>query len=173
MKNSENLQNKMDLENNFFDNEELSMISDFKENGFIVSDVQNMGLLNALSHEVTAILRNKLNLGSYFKSDNFLDLIHEYVKVSEVNALRLDLYRQLNSKEWFRPSYYKMGSKVLNAIVGNELAMQNRINPSIQMPNDNTSLLDIHADVFAGESPYQVVQWSAYRDWETDRKSVV
>src|SRR6266849_4860970 len=37
--------------------------------------------------------------------------------------------------------------------------MQNSINFSIQMPQDRTSLLDLHADVFAGETPYQVVQW--------------
>jgi sporadic carbohydrate cluster 2OG-Fe(II) oxygenase len=27
------------------------------------------------------------------------------------------------------------------------------------MPDDTTSLLGIHADVFSGETPYQVVQW--------------
>src|SRR5260370_21244394 len=37
--------------------------------------------------------------------------------------------------------------------------MQNRINLSIQMPEDDSSLLDIHADVFGGETPFQVVQW--------------
>ena len=44
-------------------------------------------------------------------------------------------------------------------IVGNELAMQNKVNLSIQMPNDNSSLLDMHSDVYGGESPFQVVQW--------------
>ena len=32
--------------------------------------------------------------------------------------------------------------------------MQNRVNLSIQMPDDESSLLDIHADSFSGESPF-------------------
>ena len=37
--------------------------------------------------------------------------------------------------------------------------MQKKINLSIQMPNDKDSLLDIHSDIYAGESPFQVVAW--------------
>ena len=34
-----------------------------------------------------------------------------------------------------------------------------KINLSIQMPNDKDSLLDLHSDIYAGESPFQVVVW--------------
>ena len=37
--------------------------------------------------------------------------------------------------------------------------MQNRVNLSIQMAHDDSSLLDIHSDVYGGETPFQVVQW--------------
>ena len=37
--------------------------------------------------------------------------------------------------------------------------LQNRVNLSIQMSNDDSSLLDIHSDVYGGETPFQVVQW--------------
>ena len=43
--------------------------------------------------------------------------------------------------------------------MGNELAMQKKINLSIQMPKDKDSLLDLHSDIYAGESPFQVVVW--------------
>ena len=79
--------------------------------------------------------------------------------IEKLNDLRLGLYRELNGKKWFRPTYYRLACNLVQGLVGNELAMQNRINFSIQMPNDHTSLLDLHADVFAGETPYQVVQW--------------
>ena len=43
--------------------------------------------------------------------------------------------------------------------VGNELAMQNAINLSVVMPNDDGSILKMHADTYTGETPFQVVVW--------------
>jgi sporadic carbohydrate cluster 2OG-Fe(II) oxygenase len=43
--------------------------------------------------------------------------------------------------------------------VGNELAMQLRINFSIQLPEDSSSLLPVHSDTWSGDSPYEVVVW--------------
>jgi sporadic carbohydrate cluster 2OG-Fe(II) oxygenase len=44
-------------------------------------------------------------------------------------------------------------------LVGNELAMQLRVNLSIQFPDDDSSLLPVHADTWSGDSPYEVVVW--------------
>lgn len=65
----------------------------------------------------------------------------------------------MNSESWLRPSYFSLARKAIEFLVGNELAMQNKVNLSVQMPNDDSSLLDIHADVFGGETPFQVVEW--------------
>ena len=48
---------------------------------------------------------------------------------------------------------------MLDVILGNELAMQLRINLSIQLPNDDGSLLPIHSDVWSGDSPFESVVW--------------
>ena len=48
---------------------------------------------------------------------------------------------------------------MVETIVGNELAMQNKLNLSFQMPNDKNSQLPMHSDIYAGESPFQVVVW--------------
>ena len=37
--------------------------------------------------------------------------------------------------------------------------MQNKVNLSIQYPNDSSSLLETHADTWSGDSPYEVVVW--------------
>jgi sporadic carbohydrate cluster 2OG-Fe(II) oxygenase len=37
--------------------------------------------------------------------------------------------------------------------------MQLRVNLSIQFPNDDSSLLPVHADTWSGDSPYEVVVW--------------
>ena len=47
----------------------------------------------------------------------------------------------------------------MEIICGNELAMQRKINLSIQLPKDNSSLLPIHSDVWSGCSPFEVVLW--------------
>jgi len=39
------------------------------------------------------------------------------------------------------------------------LAMQRRVNLSVQLPNDDSSLLPVHADVWSGDSPFEIVVW--------------
>src|SRR5262249_2871437 len=90
---------------------------------------------------------------------DFLDSIHKRVSVDEVNALRLAVYRAINRHSWFRPTYFRIAQPYVEALVGNELAVQNRVNLSIQMPGDQSSVLDIHSDAFGGETPIEAVVW--------------
>ena len=90
----------------------------------------------------------------------FLNRIHEKVDVQRLNDLRLAVIREMNEEPWTRLSYFNTARKALEVLVGNELAMQLRINLSIQLPNDDSSLLPVHADVWAGDSPYEVVLWT-------------
>ena len=64
-----------------------------------------------------------------------------------------------NSDSDFRKIYYRAAKKQLDAIVGNDLVMQTRINLSIQIPNDDSALLPVHADSWSGDSPFEVVVW--------------
>ena len=43
--------------------------------------------------------------------------------------------------------------------MGNELVIQKRINLSIQLPKDSSSLLPLHADTWSGVSPFEIVIW--------------
>jgi len=38
--------------------------------------------------------------------------------------------------------------------------MQQRVNLSIQFPQDDSSLLPVHADTWSGDSPFEVVVWT-------------
>ena len=69
------------------------------------------------------------------------------------------IYSSLNSKKDFLKNYFCLAEKHLEIICGNELAMQRKINLSIQLPKDNSSLLPIHSDVWSGCSPYELVLW--------------
>ncbi len=55
--------------------------------------------------------------------------------------------------------YYSIFSKYIEEIVGNENVIQKKINLSIQLPNDSSSLLPVHSDTWAGDSPYEIVVW--------------
>jgi len=133
--------------------------ANFLRDGYVIADVADVNLLHQLRKVIVSGASEYLNITAPDNDAKFLDELHQFVTPKQINAFRLAMYRSLNAKKWFRPTFFKLGRHIIEALVGNELAMQNRINFSIQMPNDNTSLLDIHADVFAGETPYQVVQW--------------
>jgi len=149
----------MMLTDTFARPEETALVEEFLGNGYIIIDVEDRDALDALRHEVAQAACRHMERPLPGDDGAFLDNLHEILPVDKLNALRLGLYRELNDRPWFRPTYFKLARSRLEALVGNELAMQNRINFSIQMPNDKTSLLDIHADVFSGETPYQVVEW--------------
>src|SRR5688500_17472332 len=86
----------------------------------------------------------------------FLGTIHRRVDVAGLNDLRLAVITGLNSQPWVREAYFRLGRSALETIVGNELVMQRRLNLSVQMPDDDSSLLPLHADVWSGDSPFEV-----------------
>ena len=71
----------------------------------------------------------------------------------------MKIINEVNQNKDLRKLYYKVAKKYLDILVGNELAMQLRINLSIQLPNDKSSLLPLHSDVWSGDSPYEIVVW--------------
>jgi sporadic carbohydrate cluster 2OG-Fe(II) oxygenase len=149
----------MGLTESFYAQEEEALGRDFLENGYIIRAVDDRDALDALRREVAKLVAAHLERDPPNDTDGFLDGIHKIVPVAHLNDLRLSVYRSMNALPWFRPTYFALGRKAIETLVGNELAMQNRVNLSIQMPDDDSSLLDIHADVFGGETPFQVVEW--------------
>jgi sporadic carbohydrate cluster 2OG-Fe(II) oxygenase len=132
---------------------------EFLRTAYVIRDVEDREALDGLRREIVLAAARLINHPAPADDGAFLDEIHRLVPVEKVNDLRLGLYREINGRKWFRPTYFRLVRGLIESLVGNELAMQNRINFSIQMPEDRSSLLDLHADVFAGETPYQVVQW--------------
>ncbi len=149
----------MSLVETFHSSEDSSLVDEFLTNGYIIRDVENRAALDSLRHELVEIAARLSNQPMPKDEGAFLDNLHTVMPVEKLNDFRLGVYREMNAKPWFRPTYFSLTRRMIEALVGNELAMQNRINFSIQMPKEQTSLLDIHADVFSGETPYQVVQW--------------
>lgn len=112
-----------------------------------------------IQQSTASVAANALDIGQPSDDEKFLNEIHNLVKPSALNDFRLKVIQGLNALPEFRLMYFRLAKPYLEAIVGNELAMQQRINLSIQMPNDSSSLLPVHADTWSGDSPFEVVVW--------------
>ncbi len=142
--------------------EEKKIISDFISKGYLVFDIINKKELISIKKSIISFIKKS----KYFKKINnikndeeILNNIHKLVKKSDLNNFRLDIYNQINKKKDFHKNYYFIGKYYLDILCGNELAMQKLINLSIQLPKDKSSILPIHSDVWAGDSPFELVLW--------------
>ena len=126
----------------FLSKDEKILGKEFIDQGYIIRPVANKGALDKIK---------KFALSKI--PDKSLDKVHESVSIKELNTFRLDVIKQINEQPWMREAYYQIAKPYLDILVGNELAMQLRVNLSIQIPGDESSLLPVHADTWSGDSP--------------------
>lgn len=149
----------MAVVSSFMSDEQSKIAEDFLENGYVIRPVDDLDMLNDFRNRIAQIACDHLQIDLPEDVAGFLNGFSDHCSIEDLNAVRLNTYRKMNAEPWFRPTYYSLAQSLTNTLVGNELAMQNRVNLSIQLPNDDSSLLPIHADAFGGETPYQIVQW--------------
>ena len=149
---------------NFFTEDEASIGNDFLQEGFRIFKVADVEALNSLRLFIVRLAANYLGEDLPKDQGQFLNSIHLRVDQNDINALRLHVFEGLNSVPWVRETYFRCARVLLNYIVGNELVMQRKINLSVQMPNDKSSILPVHADTWSGDSPYEVVLWLPFVD---------
>jgi sporadic carbohydrate cluster 2OG-Fe(II) oxygenase len=143
----------------FISPEEDALAEEFLQRGYVIRGAENVDGLHEIRHQVVVLACAHLSCDMPEDEEDFLNHIYKVVSVEKLNDLRIAIYGQINSHSWFRPTFFSLARSVVEALVGNELAMQNRVNLSIQMPEDDSSLLGIHSDSFSGETPFQVVEW--------------
>ena len=148
----------------FFSKKEKALQNKFLKNGFLIFDINQKKDLNKIKKKVinfsTEWIEKKKSIKlSKLKKSKLLDEVHKYVIQSELNEFRLYVYNRINQSKSFQKSYYNLGKKYIDMLCGNELVMQKKCNLSIQMPNDDSSLLPLHADVWVGDSEYELVFW--------------
>jgi sporadic carbohydrate cluster 2OG-Fe(II) oxygenase len=135
----------------FLSQEDKKVEKEFIEQGYVIRPVANKDALDKIQKFATDKLTKKGN--------DSLDKTHENISIEELNTFRLEVIKEINEQPWMRDAYYQIAKPYLDILVGNELAMQLRVNLSIQMPGDESSLLPVHADTWSGDSPYEVVVW--------------
>jgi len=148
-----------DEEAAFVHGAELALGERFLTEGHVILPVEDRDGLDRIRATIAMLAAR--HLGTEMPDDvgGFLDGIHNRVTGEDLNGLRLAVIEGLNGENWARPTYYRLARGGLECLVGNELAMQRRLNLSVQMPEDTSSLLPVHSDVWDGDSPFEIVAW--------------
>lgn len=145
----------------FYTSDEKEITQQFLAKKHVVIPAQNKQALDQIRKKVASAAAEAINykLADDEDLDFFLNNIHQKVTVKELNEVRLKVILEMNQDSQFRKNYFNVARDSLMMLAGNELAMQRRVNLSIQFPNDDSSLLPVHADVWAGDSPFEIVLW--------------
>ncbi|MDC1185247.1 2OG-Fe(II) oxygenase [Candidatus Pelagibacter ubique] len=148
----------------YYNKKENKLIKKFEKDGFLIFDIKRnkkkIDQIKELTNKeiLKLFIKKKILLKKEHKSDLF-NKFHFYIKSSELNQFRMSVYDGLNKQKKFLQNYFEIAKQQLEILCGNELAMQRKVNLSVQMPKDDSSLLPIHSDVWSGCSPFEVVLW--------------
>lgn len=142
----------------FLNSLDKKISNQYLKNGFVIAKVDDVEKLQQIKTFFVKEIMNSYNK-RIKKNEDVLNNFHKYVAISDLNNFRVNIINKMNKINNLRESYYSLSRKYLDIIVGNELSMQKRINLSIQLPRDNSSLLPIHSDTWSGDSPFEVVVW--------------
>ncbi len=144
---------------NFASKIEKKISNDFEKKGYIVQDVSDVKSLEKIKKILIDSINKRAKIKNKLEPNKLLDLFHKKINRTNLNSIRLDIIKDLNNNKKLKELYYLISKPFLDILVGNELAMQTRINLSIQLPNDKSSLLPVHSDVWSGDSAFEIVVW--------------
>lgn len=142
----------------YISKQEKKLHNCYLKNGYIILPVANQKAFKKIENIFRNVTKN-FTANSSIKRKNFLNETHKYINIKNLNNFRLNIIKKINKGFNLKELYYEICKPYINSIVGNELAIQKNINLSIQFPNDDSSLLDVHSDTWAGDSSFEVVAW--------------
>jgi sporadic carbohydrate cluster 2OG-Fe(II) oxygenase len=143
----------------FLTETESTLTREYIRDGYIIRDAAERPAIDRIRSGIADIVRKTLTINEHISDSELLNNIHKRVSVDQLNQFRMQIIQEMNRLPSLRADYFSAARPYLDTIVGNELAMQLRVNLSIQMPNDVSSLLPVHGDTWSGDSPYEVVVW--------------
>jgi len=149
------------ISSKFFSKTEKILQNKILKDGYVIFNISQKKRLQKIKNETKkfALRWIRKNLNQKYNKNITLDNIHKIVPISKLNKFRLFIFENLNKSKTFHENYYFIGKSFLDILCGNELVMQKNINLSIQLVDDDSSLLPIHSDVYQGDSPYELVLW--------------
>ena len=123
------------MNNNFLDQNDRKLSLEFEREGYLIRETSNKDSLKKLRKIVVDSIKKKTKISS-INDDNLLNNFHKFIKKDKLNEIRLSIIKDINKNNNFRKYYFQVAKDYLDILVGNELAMQTRVNLSIQTPKD-------------------------------------
>lgn len=133
----------------------MTIVDQFIKNGYVIIDAES-DLDYDIFYNTINFVMNEKNIGGNFES------LHTRINLEDLNQLRLSLFYRLNEIDNWENKYFNMASNTLCNLIGSELSIQNKLNLSIQCPNDDSSLVPLHTDRAGGHSLFEVVMWTSF-----------
>lgn len=143
----------------FLSQADSQLADEYVANGYIVGNIEDQSSFVGIQKKIATYAASILDLEIGVAASAFLNDIHTKLDATQLNTFRLKVMERIHSDLSFNAQYFALAQQLLYSIVGNELVMQKRINLSIQLPDDQSSLLPIHADTWSGDSPFEAVLW--------------
>jgi sporadic carbohydrate cluster 2OG-Fe(II) oxygenase len=97
------------------------------------------------------------------KFNGNLNELHNYINKKNINSLRLKCFQKINLINW-KKIIREISFQELVNILGPDLQVQSKINLSIQMPGDKSSVLTGHSDSWSSDTPFQINLWIPLTD---------
>jgi sporadic carbohydrate cluster 2OG-Fe(II) oxygenase len=148
-----------DAGSGFFEASETAQTEAFLKNGYLIGAAEDRPALDRIRTLLAGVAAKQLGLAQPDDADAFLNRVGGHISSAKLNDFRLAVIKGMNAEPWLRQAYFAVARKAVQCIVGNELCMQRRINLSIQLPGDASSLLPVHSDTWSGDSPFEAVLW--------------
>ena len=98
----------------------------FEKNGYFIFD-DKTGLVNDLRKKIVKKIKSINKKMQKLSDDEVLNQFHKYFSKKEVNGIRLNLYNSINKFSDIDKIYYSISKEVLDNLVGNEIAMQKKM----------------------------------------------
>ena len=147
-----------------FSGDEADVIDRFLKKGYIIFPVEDLDSLAKIRHSLFENSMKLLELNSPPPENEFFDNTQSFIPPERLNEIRLGLIDCLNRDSNNAALFHSLAKNHLSWIVGNEMAIQRSYNLGIQSPNDGSSILPVHSDIWSGNSPYEVVLWTSFVD---------
>ena len=147
------------MNKSFLTSDDTKISNEFKRDGYVIRNVADKKSLDYIQSQFIKLIKKNYKFEKNYNNEKILNFVHKKIKKNQLNNFRLKILNHINKNENCRYNYFKISKPYLEAIVGNELVMQKKINLSIQLPEDRDSLLAVHSDVWSGDSPFEVVVW--------------
>jgi len=135
-------------------------MNSFFHDGYLVQASESKSSHSEIKEIVISSINEQLErLIPGHKKTSDLSRLHESLPIDNVNEVRVNAYNSINNSLNLHDKCFNLVEDSILKLLGPDLAVQAKINLSIVMPNDASSVIPLHSDINTGEPLHELVIW--------------